>query len=97
MEAITGPHLDAWYDKNGAEIGDKCNFNYEACINLPTGSWQIQSEWSNAINAATVEALLQRGAAGSGPAIPVTPLFNAKSCIPSVVYFTLPHAFDRKR
>ncbi len=50
MEAITDAHLDAWYDKTGAEIGDKCNYNYQACVNLPTGSWQIQSEWSNAIN-----------------------------------------------
>jgi len=51
MEAITDPHLDAWYDKSGAEIGDKCNFVYQRCVNLPTGSWQIQAEWSNAINA----------------------------------------------
>jgi hypothetical protein len=51
MEAITDPHLDAWYDKSGAEIGDKCNFVYKSCVNLPTGSWQIQAEWSNAINA----------------------------------------------
>ncbi len=50
MEAITDAHLDAWYDKTGAEIGDKCNYNYQACVDLPTGSWQIQSEWSNAIN-----------------------------------------------
>jgi hypothetical protein len=50
MEAITDAHIDAWFDARGAEIGDKCNFNYQACVNLPTGTWQIQSQWSNAIN-----------------------------------------------
>jgi hypothetical protein len=49
MEAITDAHLDAWYDKNGEEVADKCNYNYQACVALSTGSWQIQSEWSNAI------------------------------------------------
>ena len=50
MEAVTDPHINAWYDKNGAEIGDKCNFVYKSCVNLPTGTWQIQAEWSNAVN-----------------------------------------------
>ena len=49
MEATTDPHLDAWYDKNGQEIADKCNYDYQACVVLSTGSWQIQSEWSNQI------------------------------------------------
>jgi hypothetical protein len=49
MEAITDAHIDAWYDKNGEEVADKCNYNYQACVDLSTGSWQIQSEWSNAI------------------------------------------------
>lgn len=48
MEAITDAHLDAWFDKRGEEIADKCNYNYQACVVLSTGSWQIQSEWSNA-------------------------------------------------
>lgn len=51
METITDPHLDAWYDKTGEEVADKCNFVYQSCVTLPTGSWQIQAEWSNAINA----------------------------------------------
>ena len=50
MEAITDAHLDAWYDQNGLEIGDKCNYDYQACVALGNGSsWQIQSEWSNQI------------------------------------------------
>ncbi len=49
MEAITDAHLDAWYDKNGQEIADKCEYDYQSCVALSTGSWQIQSEWSNAL------------------------------------------------
>lgn len=51
MEATTDPHIDAWYDKNGQEIGDKCNFVYGSCVTLANGSsWQLQSEWSNQAN-----------------------------------------------
>jgi hypothetical protein len=51
MEAITDPHLNAWYDRRGAEIGDKCNFEYQSCVSLTSSSsWQIQEEWSNAIS-----------------------------------------------
>jgi len=49
MEAITDPHIDAWYDQNGGENADKCNYVYLSCANLSTGSWQIQAEWSNAL------------------------------------------------
>lgn len=49
MEAITDAHLDAWYDKNGLEVADKCEYNYQSCVDLGRESWQIQSEWSNAI------------------------------------------------
>jgi hypothetical protein len=50
MEAVTDPLISAWYDKQKGEIADKCNFDYQACVALPGGgSWQIQSEWSNAI------------------------------------------------
>jgi hypothetical protein len=50
METITDAHINAWYDKSKAEVGDKCNFVYQACVDLPTGPWQIQSIWSNAIS-----------------------------------------------
>jgi hypothetical protein len=49
MESVTDPHIDAWYDKQHGEIADKCNYNYQECVTLSTGSWQIQSEWSDAI------------------------------------------------
>jgi hypothetical protein len=53
MEATTDPHIDAWLDKSGQEVGDKCNFVYGSCVSLPSGdggttSWQLQEEWSNA-------------------------------------------------
>jgi len=51
MEAITDAHLDAWYDQNGLEIADKCNYDFQACVVLSNAtSWQIQSEWSNQIS-----------------------------------------------
>jgi hypothetical protein len=52
METISDPHLDAWFDRNGQEMADKCEYNYTACVDLPNGSsWQIQTEWSNALGA----------------------------------------------
>jgi hypothetical protein len=50
MEAVTDPHINAWLDQSGQEIADKCNFNYQACVNLGGSLWQIQSMWSNAIS-----------------------------------------------
>jgi hypothetical protein len=52
MEAVTDPHLNAWYDKNGAEVADKCEYDYQGIVHLANRStWQIQSEWSNALGA----------------------------------------------
>jgi hypothetical protein len=51
MESVTDPvPVTGWADKNGQEIGDKCNFVYStAPIVLSNHSkWQIQEEWSNA-------------------------------------------------
>jgi hypothetical protein len=51
METITDPQLNAWYDKGGSEIADKCVYNYPSVVTLYNGShWQIQSEWSNAVS-----------------------------------------------
>jgi hypothetical protein len=50
MEAITDPDLNAWYDSSGSEIGDKCAWQFQSCVSLSTGSWQLQEEWSNATN-----------------------------------------------
>jgi hypothetical protein len=52
MESVTDPvPVTGWADKNGQEIGDKCNFVYSQTgpIVLSNHSkWQIQEEWSNA-------------------------------------------------
>jgi hypothetical protein len=52
MESVTDPvPVTGWADKNGQEIGDKCNFVYSQAgpIVLSNHSkWQIQEEWSNA-------------------------------------------------
>ena len=50
MEATTDPvPISGWADKNGQEIGDKCNFVYSAPVKLANKSvWQLQEEWSNA-------------------------------------------------
>lgn len=50
MESITDPDLTAWYDSSGEEIGDKCAWQFSSCVNLTNGSWQLQEEWSNAVN-----------------------------------------------
>jgi hypothetical protein len=49
-EAITDATGSAWYDNSGSEIGDKCAWQFSACVKLTTGSWQLQNEWSNAAN-----------------------------------------------
>ena len=49
-EAITDANGNAWYDASGSEIGDKCAWQFQSCVNLTHSSWQLQMEWSNAIS-----------------------------------------------
>lgn len=49
MESITDPHLTAWYDSSGQEIGDKCAWQFVGTVNVGGLGWQLQEEWSNAI------------------------------------------------
>jgi hypothetical protein len=53
MEAITDPDTvgtGSWYDSAGAEIGDKCAWQFTGPVTLTNGStWKLQMEWSNAI------------------------------------------------
>jgi hypothetical protein len=51
MESVTDPvPPTGWLDANGAEIGDKCDFDYISPVTLSgkKNVWQIQAEWSNA-------------------------------------------------
>ena len=49
-EMLTDPQLNAWYDSQGAENGDKCAWKFSSCVKLGTTNWQLQQEWSNATN-----------------------------------------------
>jgi hypothetical protein len=55
MEAVTDPHLNAWYDAGGSEIGDLCAYNYGSRTldgGLANEQWNgnfyvVQQEWDN--------------------------------------------------
>jgi len=49
-EALTDPHLNAWYDSNGQENADKCawSFGTDHLKFSNNSSWKIQGNWSNA-------------------------------------------------
>jgi hypothetical protein len=48
-EAVTDPRNGGWYDRQGAENGDKCAWTFGApYVTFSNGStWKIQGEWSN--------------------------------------------------
>ena len=58
METVTDELGSAWFDSRGAEIGDKCNFNFGAVTldgGLANQEWNthfyiVQQEWDNAAN-----------------------------------------------
>ena len=49
-EARTDPRNGGWYDRQGAENGDKCAWTFGAPSVLFTNGtkWKVQGEWSNA-------------------------------------------------
>ncbi|HKT40190.1 MAG TPA: hypothetical protein VJR48_17595 [Ktedonobacterales bacterium] len=55
MEAVTDPRLNAWYESSGAEIGDKCAWNFgtlsfdggKANENWNGHFYILQQEWDN--------------------------------------------------
>jgi hypothetical protein len=48
-EARTDPRLNAWYDRQGNENGDKCAWSFGApLLTFPNSQWKIQGNWSNA-------------------------------------------------
>jgi hypothetical protein len=60
MEAITDPFLDAWFDANGNENGDRCAWTFGTPVGgsgltaynqvINGGHYYLQQEWSNATN-----------------------------------------------
>jgi hypothetical protein len=52
MEAVTDSQSTAWYDSSGAEIADKCAWQFSGPVTLTNGTvWQLQEEWSNMTSA----------------------------------------------
>jgi len=66
-EAITDPDLNAWYDMNGNEVGDKCAWKWGPVngilgngawnINAAGRNWLIQMDWENARGGGCDQAL----------------------------------------
>lgn len=56
IEAATVPLLNAWTDSSGAEIGDKCAWNFGsldgsgADVNLNGNPYIVQKEWDNSVS-----------------------------------------------
>ena len=49
--------INAWYDSNGQEVGDKCAWQFGSPVTLSNGiEWQLQEEWSNA-NSGCVQSI----------------------------------------
>ena len=51
-ETVTDPFVDqtgyyAWFDKDGAENGDKCAWKAQYNAHFSTGTFAVQSTWSN--------------------------------------------------
>jgi len=65
-EALTDPHLDAWYDASGDENADKCAWTFELPhVTLSNGTmWKLQGEWSNAAYVANTGYPNRQGQAG---------------------------------
>jgi len=49
-EARSDPNLNAWYDNQGQENGDKCAWSFNVpSVKFSDGTaWKVQGEWSNA-------------------------------------------------
>jgi hypothetical protein len=52
FEAITDPYAGTWLDSSSEEIADKCMGDL-GCVGLGSSTFQLQSEYSNALHACT--------------------------------------------
>lgn len=50
MEAATDPLVNAWIDATGAEIGDKCAWDFGGVSLLNSHAYLVQKEWDNEVN-----------------------------------------------
>jgi len=60
-ESATDPYLNAWFDAQGNEIGDKCNFTFGPLnaqgadiVVFGFDPYIVQEEWDNRINGCTI-------------------------------------------
>jgi hypothetical protein len=83
-EAITDPLINAWYDGNGNENGDKCAWNFGASLGGDAGGqwnqvinghhYYLQQEWDNA-----TKSCVQRTGAVPPPPVPLISGFSPAS------------------
>jgi hypothetical protein len=67
VESVTDPDLNAWYDAQGNEVGDKCAWKFGPYKSLAghgvynetfgTYNWLVQMEWENAHDGGCAQAL----------------------------------------
>lgn len=55
IEMLTDPDGNAWVDRSGEEISDKCVWRFGSCTTLGSTRWQLQKNWSNADHACVQE------------------------------------------
>jgi len=60
-ESATDPYLNAWFDADGNEVGDKCNFTFGPLnaigadiVVFGHDPYIVQEEWDNRINDCTI-------------------------------------------
>jgi hypothetical protein len=101
-EAITDPRLNAWYDANGAENGDKCAWLFGSLAG-PGGAqynqtinghhYLLQMEWSNANPDLTCVQTynISGGGGGGGTAPTITAFFPMGGKVGVTVFLTGKH------
>ena len=86
-EAITDPQLNAWYDNQGAENGDKCAWNFGALSGSNGAEYNqtinghhyfLQMEWSNSNPNLTCVQTYSIGGGGGG-GVPTISSFSPTS------------------
>lgn len=56
IESATDPLLNAWFDRSGNEIGDKCNFRFgplngnNGDVTVNGHTYEVQEEWDNRVS-----------------------------------------------
>lgn len=60
IESATDPLLNAWFDRSGNEIGDKCNFRFgplngnNGDVTVNGHTYEVQEEWDNRVSGCVI-------------------------------------------